>query len=67
MSAGRLPEGSRFPWKGPFSLAALGAATLYVELDVPDRAGKFLLQAKAQPNGNAAATLSRRKVTVEAK
>ncbi len=57
-------EGTDARVSAPFSLDALGTATLYVELDVPNRPGGFLLQAAAQPDGKGSPTLSRRKVTV---
>jgi len=49
----------------PFAVGALGQTTLYIDLDVSNTPGDFLLQAKAdavkgQP------TLSRRKVAIKA-
>jgi beta-galactosidase len=47
----------------PFQVGSLGQTTLYVDLNVPDAPGDFLLQAKADP-GKGEPTLSRRNVTV---
>jgi beta-galactosidase len=47
----------------PFEIGSLGQTTLYVDLDVPNTPGDFLLQAKADP-GKSQPTLSRRKVKI---
>ena len=46
----------------PFSLAALGQQTYFVELTIPMAVEKCLLKAVAQPEGGAEPTLSRRRV-----
>lgn len=46
----------------PFSLAALGQQTYFVDLTIPTVVEKCLLKATAQPEGNAEPTLSRRHV-----
>jgi len=52
--------------RAPFQVGALGQTTLYIDLDVPDVAGDFVLQAKAD-GGRGAPTLSRRRVTITAR
>ncbi len=47
----------------PFEVGSLGQTTLYLDLDVPNTPGDFLLQAKADA-GKGKPTLSRRKVTI---
>jgi hypothetical protein len=47
----------------PFNVASLGQTTLYVDLDVPNTPGAFLLQA-AVDTGKGKPTLSRRKVKI---
>jgi hypothetical protein len=47
--------------EAPFQVAALGQTTMYVDLDVPNIPGDYLLQAKA------GTTLSRRKVVITPK
>lgn len=49
--------------QAPFQVASLGQTTLYIDLDVPNTPGDFLLQAKADA-GKGKPTLSRRKVTI---
>jgi hypothetical protein len=51
----------------PFSIAALGQQTLFVDFKVPSTKGKFLLKATAQPEGarHKGPTLSRRQVEVK--
>ena len=46
-----------------FQVGSLGQTTLYIDLDVPDTPGDFLLQAKAD-GGKGKPTLSRRRVTI---
>jgi hypothetical protein len=49
----------------PFQVAPLGQVTMYLDLEIPDQRGEFILQAKAD-KGKGAPTLSRRKVTLTA-
>jgi hypothetical protein len=49
--------------QAPFEIGSLGQTTLYVDLDVPNTPGDFLLQAKADA-GTGQPTLSRRKITI---
>jgi len=49
--------------QAPFRVAGLGQTTMYVDLEVPDTPGDFLLQAKADP-GRGQPTLSRRRVSI---
>jgi hypothetical protein len=49
----------------PFTVSALGQTTLYIDLDLPNTPGDFLLQAKADA-GKGQPTLSRRKVAIKA-
>jgi hypothetical protein len=51
--------------EAPFEIGSLGQTTLYVDLEVPDTPGDFLLQAKADA-GKEQPTLSRRRVTITA-
>jgi len=46
----------------PFSLAALGQQTYFMDLTIPMVVEKCLLKATAQPEGSAEPTLSRRRV-----
>jgi hypothetical protein len=48
--------------KVPFSLAALGQQTYFMDLTIPMVVEKCLLKATAQPEGGAEPTLSRRRV-----
>jgi hypothetical protein len=48
----------------PFKVASLGQETLYVDLDVPNTPGAYILQAQADA-GKGKPTLSRRKVAVQ--
>ena len=50
----------------PFQVGALGQTTLYIDLDVPNKKGDFLLQAKADV-GKGTPTLSRRRVAIAPK
>lgn len=47
----------------PFEIGSLGQTTLYVDLDVPNTLGDFLLEARAAAR-KGKPTLSRRKVTI---
>src|ERR1019366_5713058 len=47
----------------PFQVGSLGQTTLYIDLDVPNTPGDFLLQAKADA-GKGKPILSRRRVTI---
>lgn len=47
----------------PFHVGSLGQTTLYIDLDVPNTPGDFLLQAKADA-GKGKPVLSRRRVTI---
>ena len=49
--------------QAPFQVGGLGQTTLYIDLDVPNTPGDFLLQAKADA-GNGQPTLSRRRVAI---
>ena len=49
--------------QAPFQVGSLGQTTLYIDLDVPNMPGEFLLQAKAD-GGKGKPTLSRRRVTI---
>ena len=49
--------------QAPFQVGSLGQTTLYIDLDVPDTPGDFLLQAKADA-GNGNPVLSRRRVAI---
>ncbi len=49
--------------QAPFEVGSLGQSTLYINLDVPNTPGDFLLQAKADA-GIGQPTLSRRNVTI---
>ena len=49
--------------QAPFEVGSLGQTTLYIDLDVPNTPGDFLLQAKADA-GKGKPTLSRRRVTI---
>ncbi|SPE35653.1 putative Glycosyl hydrolase family 2 [Candidatus Sulfopaludibacter sp. SbA6] len=49
--------------QAPFEVGSLGQTTIYIDLDVPNTAGDFLLQAKADA-GRSQPTLSRRNVTI---
>jgi beta-galactosidase len=49
----------------PFTVSALGQTTLYIDLDLPNTPGDFLLEAKAD-TGKGQPTLSRRKVAIKA-
>ena len=51
--------------KTPFTVGALGQTTLYLDLDVPNTPGDFLLQAKADA-GRVPPTLSGRNVRITA-
>jgi hypothetical protein len=49
--------------RAPFEVGSLGQTTLYLDQDVPNTPGDFLLQAKADA-GKGQPTLSRRNVTI---
>jgi beta-galactosidase len=49
--------------QAPFQVSSLGQTTLYIDLDVPNTPGDFLLQAKAEA-GKGRPVLSRRRVTI---
>jgi hypothetical protein len=49
--------------QAPFQVGSLGQTTLYIDLDVPNTPGDFLLVAKADA-GNGKPTLSRRRVAI---
>jgi hypothetical protein len=48
----------------PFSVGAVGQTTLYIDLDMPNTPGDFLLQAKADA-GKGQPTLTRRNVLIK--
>ena len=50
--------------QAPFQVAALGQTTLYIDLEVPNTPGDFLLRATADA-GNGKPTVSRRRVSVQ--
>jgi hypothetical protein len=50
--------------QAPFQVASLGQTTLYIDLDVPNTPGDFLLQAQADA-GNGQPVLSRRRVAIQ--
>jgi hypothetical protein len=51
--------------QAPFEVGALGQTTLYIDLEVPNTPGDFLLEAKADA-GKGQPTLSRRRVAIAA-
>jgi len=46
-----------------FRIEGLGQTTMYIDLDIPEAPGDYVLEAKADP-GSGSPTLSRRKVTI---